>query len=61
MSMYICQSTYQVQQSTETAVTIIHKNIVRSTDRKDRVFILVLLDLTEAFDMVHPEIISVFV
>ena len=36
----------------QTAVTIVHNNIVRNIEQKDRVSMLVLLDLSAAFDTV---------
>ena len=48
----ICQLAYRACHSTATAVTIVHNNIVRNIEKKDRVSMLVLLDLSTAFDTV---------
>ena len=48
----VCQSAYSACHSTETAVTIVHNNIVWNIDQKDCDSILVLLDLSAAFDKV---------
>ena len=45
------QSAYQQSHSTETAVTVVHNDIVCATDA-GQVFALVLLDLSAAFDTV---------
>ena len=50
------QSAYQQQHSTETAVIIVHNDIVRSTDA-GFVSALVLLDLSAAFDTVDHGIL----
>ena len=52
MHISYCQSAnWHTEQchSTETAVTIVHNNIVRNIEQKDRVSMLVLLDLSAAF------------
>ena len=53
----ICQSADRACHSTETAVTIVHNNIVRNIEQKDRVSMLVLLDLSAAFDTVDHVLI----
>ena len=54
------QSAYRANHSTETAVTAIHNDIIPSVDRKDHVSVLVLLDLSAAFDTVdHAILLSV--
>ena len=50
------QSTYRRHHSTETAVTIVHNDIVRATDF-GLVSALVLLDLSAAFDIVDHNIL----
>ena len=51
-----CQSAYRRYHSTETAITIVYNDIVRSTDA-DFVSALVLLDLSAAFDTVDHNIL----
>ena len=46
------QSAYQQFRSTETAVTVVHNNIVWATNSK-QLSVLVLLDLSSAFDNVE--------
>ena len=48
----ICQWAYRACHWTGTAVTIVHNNIVRNIEQKDRVSMLVLLDLSAVFDTV---------
>ena len=50
------QSAYRQHHSTEAAVTIVHNDIVRSTDA-GFVFYLVMLDLSAAFDTVDHGIL----
>ena len=53
----ICQSADRACHSTETAVTIVLNNIVRNIEQKDRVSMLVLLDLSAAFDTVDDALL----
>ena len=48
---------YRACYSTETAVTIVHNNIVRNIEQKDRVSMFVLWDLSGAFDAVDQELL----
>ena len=50
------QSAYRQHHSTETAITIVHNDIVRAIDA-GKVSVLVLLDLSSVFDMVDHEIL----
>ena len=50
------QSAYRQHHSTETAVTIVHNDVVRSTDA-GFVSALVLLDLSAAFDTINHAIL----
>jgi len=50
------QSAYRQFHSTETAVCIVHNDLVRSIDR-GRVTALVMLDLSAAFDTVDHEVL----
>ena len=64
MSMLVCttyylpvhQLAYRQHHSTETAITIVHNDIVRAIDAGE-VFQLVLLDLSAAFDTVDHGIL----
>ena len=51
------QSAYRVHDSTETAVIDVHNRIVRNVDRGGHVSVLVLLDLSSAFDTVYHSIL----
>jgi len=50
------QSAYRQFHSTETAVCIVHNDLVRSIDR-GHVMALVMLDLSAAFDTVDHEVL----
>lgn len=52
----VFQSAYRSNHSTETAFIIVHNNIARSIDNR-RYVILVLLDLSAAFDTVDPRLL----
>ena len=52
------QSAYRQHHSTETAITIVHNDIVRAIDA-DEVSVLVLLDLSVAFDTVDHVLLDV--
>ena len=51
------QSVYRVHHSTETAITAVHNNLVRNIDQSGQVSVLVLLDLSSAFDTVDHNIL----
>ena len=51
------QSAYRAHHSTETAVIDVHNSIVRNVDRGGHVSVLVLLDLSSAFDPVDHSIL----
>ena len=51
------QSAYRAYHSMETAVTAIHNNLVRNVDKSGKVSVLVLLDLSSAFDAVDHTIL----
>ena len=53
----VCQSAYRAHHSTETSVTIGYNNIVRNSEQKNRVSVLVLLDLSTAFDTVDHKLV----
>ena len=46
----VCQSAYRPYHSTETAVAIFHNNIVRNIEQKNHVSVVVLIDLSVAFN-----------
>ena len=52
------QSAYRAHHSTETAVIDVHNRIVRNMDRGRHASVLVLLDLSSAFDTVDHAISS---
>ena len=59
--MPLRQSAYRAFNSTETAVTDIHNRLVRCVDRGGNVSVLVLVDLSSAFDTVdHAILLEVF-
>ena len=51
------QSAYRAHHSTETAVIDVHNRIVRNVDRGGHVSVLILLDLSSAFDTVDHAIL----
>jgi len=53
------QSAYRQFHSTETAVLSVHNDIVRAVDNRE-LSLLVLLDLSAAFDTVDHHIVSTF-
>ena len=56
------QSAYRTHHSTETAVIDVHNRIIRNGDRGGHVSVLVLLDLSSAFDSVdHAILLEVLV
>ena len=52
-----CQSAYRAHHSTETAITVVHNNLVRNIDQSGQVSVLDLLDLSSAFDSVDHNIL----
>ena len=55
----VCQPAYSACHSTETAVTIVHNNIVQIMEQNDRVSVPVFLDLSVAFDTVDHALLLV--
>ena len=55
--MPLRQSAYRAFHSTETAVTDVHNRLVRCVDRSGNVSVLVLVDLSSAFDIVDHAIL----
>ena len=55
--MPLRQSAYRAFHSTETAVTDVHNRLIRCVDRGGNVSVLVLLDLSSAFDTVDHAIL----
>ena len=53
----VCQSAYRAYHSPETAVAFVHNNIVRNIEQKNHVSLLVLLDLSAAFDTVDHKLL----
>ena len=51
------QLVYRAYHSTKTAVTAVHNNLVRNVDKSGKVSVLVLLDLSSAFDTVNHKIL----
>ena len=51
------QSAYHANHSNETAVTAVHNDIIHSVDRKDHLSVLILLDLSTAFNTVDHGIL----
>ena len=51
------QLVYRAHHSTETAVIDVHNRIVRNVDRGGHVSVLVLLDMSSAFDTVDHSIL----
>ena len=51
------QSAYRAYHSTETAVESVRDNLARNVDQNVKVCVIVLLDLSSAFDPVDDEIL----
>jgi Reverse transcriptase (RNA-dependent DNA polymerase) len=51
------QSAYRIHHSTQTAVLTVHNDLVRATDR-GHVSLLMLLDLSAAFDTVDHQLVA---